>query len=148
MEENQYQSANIEAEKTILNAKLQVENFLTTQEKVNSSYLEIELPEATISNPPSFISQFAATENQNKNNLNVAQIQEEMQQSYFKETQNLKNQIDQSIIPSLQDLYASLSDRTKKDDSKKFAESRPTFIPQNLFFTAKNFSIASAPSWS
>lgn len=148
MEENKYQSQNIEAEKTILNAKLQVDDFLTTQEKVNESYLEIQLPESVIAEPPTFISQFSSEEKQNKNNLNAVQVQDEMQQSYFKETQDLKNKIDTSIIPSLQDLYASLSDRTKKDDSNKFVESRPTFIPQNLFFTAKNYSISSAPSWA
>ena len=69
MEENNYQSQNIEAEKTILNAKLQVDDFLTTQEKVNESYLEIQLPESVVAEPPTFISQFSSEEKQNKNNV-------------------------------------------------------------------------------
>jgi len=139
---------NVDAESNILYPLIESENFVSSTEKVKSSFLEIEVPETILmsaQNQP-------MVEGQPKISPNVEDktsiIERDKNLLLAQRTEKLQTLVDENLIPAVNKISEDITNKmNNQPNSKDLSEQRPTFTLTNLVFNDRLSKITSAPIW-
>ena len=139
---------NVDAESSILSPLIESENFVSSTEKVKSSFLEIEVPETILmsaQNQP-------MVEGQPKISPNVEDktsiIERDKNLLLAQRTEKLQTLVDENLIPAVNKISEDITNKmNNQPNSKDLSEQRPTFTLTNLVFNDRLSKITNAPIW-
>lgn len=139
---------NVDAESNILYPLIESENFVSSTEKVKSSFLEIEVPETILmsaQNQP-------MVEGQPKISPNVEDktsiIERDKNLLLAQRTEKLQTLVDENLIPAVNKISEDITNKmNNQPNSKDLSEQRPTFTLTNLVFNDRLSKITNAPIW-
>ena len=139
---------NVDAESNILYPLIESENFVSSTEKVKSSFLEIEVPETILmsaQNQP-------MVEGQPKISPNVEDktsiIERDKNLLLAQRTEKLQTLVDENLIPAVNKISEDITKKmNNQPNSKDLSEQRPTFTLTNLVFNDRLSKITNAPIW-
>lgn len=139
---------NVDAESNILSPLIESENFISSTEKVKSSFLEIEVPETILmsaQNQP-------MVEGQPKISPNVEDktsiIERDKNLLLAQRTEKLQTLVDENLIPAVNKISEDITNKmNNQPNSKDLSEQRPTFTLTNLVFNDRLSKITNVPIW-
>jgi hypothetical protein len=138
----------LETDPIFLNAKIDIADYTTNEEKVKNSFIDIELPEETfLSKSVEELNLEDVSAEQKTRNLEGMQDSGNKINQVQKELNELKKVVEKEVIPSIDNVSAATSDKFRGHSSKKFTEERPTVQQYNLYFNSKSKSLSSYPIW-
>ena len=143
-----YRDYRLETDPIFLNAKINIEDYTTNEEKVKSSFIDIQLPEETfLSKSVDEINLEDVSGEQKPRNLEGVSETNTKISRVQKELEDLKKRVEKEVIPSIDNVSAATSDRLRGHSSKKFTEERTTVPQFNIYFDSKSKSLSSYPLW-
>jgi len=139
---------NVNAESNILSPLIESENYISSTEKVRSSFLEIQAPETILMSAQNQ----TMVEAQPKISPNVEDkssiIERDKNLLLAQRTEKLQNLVDQNLIPAVNKISEDITNKmNNQPNSKELSEQRPTFTLTNLVFNDRLSKITNAPIW-
>jgi hypothetical protein len=139
---------NVNAESNILSPLIESENYISSTEKVRSSFLEIQAPETILmsaQNQPMVEAQTKISPNvEDKSSI----IERDKNLLLAQRTEKLQNLVDQNLIPTVNKISEDITNKmNNQPNSKELSEQRPTFTLTNLVFNDRLSKITNAPIW-
>jgi hypothetical protein len=139
---------NVDAESNFLSPLIESENYVSSTEKVRSSFLEIQAPETILMSAQNQ----TMVEAQPKISPNVEDkssiIERDKNLLLAQRTEKLQNLVDQNLIPAVNKISEDITNKmNNQPNSKELSEQRPTFTLTNLVFNDRLSKITNAPIW-
>ena len=139
---------NVDAESNFLSPLIESENYISSTEKVRSSFLEIQAPETILMSAQNQ----TMVEAQPKISPNVEDkssiIERDKNLLLAQRTEKLQNLVDQNLIPAVNKISEDITNKmNNQPNSKELSEQRPTFTLTNLVFNDRLSKITNAPIW-
>ena len=139
---------NVDAESNFLSPLIESENYVSSTEKVRSSFLEIQAPETILMSAQNQ----TMVESQPKISPNVEDkssiIERDKNLLLAQRTEKLQNLVDQDLIPTVNKISQDITNKmNNQPNPKDLLERRPTFSLTNLVFNDRLSKITNAPIW-
>jgi len=139
---------NVDAESNILSPLIEIENFISSTEKVRSSFLEIQVPETILmsaQNQPTVEAQPKISPNvEDRSSI----IERDKNLLLAQRTEKLQNLVDQDLIPTVNKISQDITNKmNNQPNPKDLLERRPTFSLTNLVFNDRLSKLTNAPIW-
>ena len=140
---------NIRAEQISQNYLIDPDDLLSEESPENTSLGDIEYPESDRTTLPQQLDNDDLSVRQNKTPDSVKSMPQEELELFKKDMSGLKDMVDKSVNPSIQNLYKMVSALANKNpDPKSFTEQRTSFSSGFLFFNKEESRVSQPIDWA
>lgn len=140
---------NIQAEQISQNYLIDPDDLLSEKSPENTSLGDIEYPESDRTTLPQQLDDDDLSVRQNKTPDSVKSMPQEELELFKKDMSGLKDMVDKSVNPAIQNLYKMVSAISKKNpDPKSFTEQRTAFSSGFLFFNKEESRVSQPIDWA
>lgn len=145
------EQAKIEVEQISQNYLIDPMDLMTNQEKAESAFIDMKLPESEPVTLAGTINDFLKNVNVNKTLTpkEIMQLQKEEPVATTKELEKLKNDMLNTVTPAIKNLYSVTTSLARDRPSPSFfTEARPTYNGSNFYFDDENVRVTQHFPWS